>query len=304
MGVGLGVALGLRGVTCVVVERRTELSRIPEGQGLSQRTMEHFWSWGLADELRAARAMPSEHPFGQVTVYGSLLGEHWHAPPARELVQPYYFQRNERLPQYATEQVLRRRMAGLASVESRFGWTATGLAQDADGVRVVVDRDGVQEVLEADYVVGCDGGHSRVREQADIARSATDFEELVALVVFRAPELHEALRRFPDRSTYRVLPPDLKGSWMVFGRVDVGEQFFFHAPVPRGTTPAAFDPRRCCTAPPGSRSRSRSSPSASGTCVSRWPTSTGPDAPSSRGTRRTRTRRTAASASTTASRTP
>lgn len=242
VGVGLAVDLGLRGVSCAVVERRPELSAIPKGQGLSQRTVEHFASWGLVDQLRAARAMPTGHPIGQVTVYRDLTSEFWHAPPARELVAPYYSQANERLPQYRTEEVLRRRIADLPVVDLHIGWRATSVEQDADGVRVVVERDGVQQVLEGDVVVGCDGGHSLVREQADIERSGTDFDELVALVVFRSPQLHEALARFPDRSTYRVMHPDLKGYWMFFGRVDVGEQFFFHAPVPAGTAPADLDP--------------------------------------------------------------
>ncbi|GAA3155586.1 FAD-dependent monooxygenase [Blastococcus jejuensis] len=241
VGVGLAVDLGLRGVSCIVVERRDGLSSIPKGQGLSQRTMEHCWNWGVADDLRAARTMPPGWAIGQVTVYGDLMGEFWHAPPARELVAPYYFQANERLPQYRTEEVLRRRLADLPTVESRWGATATSVEQGDEGVRVVVERDGESEVLTGDYVVGCDGGHSLVREQADIERSGTDFDELVALVVFRSKELHRALERFPDRSTYRVLHPDLKGYWMFFGRVDVGEEFFFHAPVPRGATAATFD---------------------------------------------------------------
>jgi 4-hydroxyisophthalate hydroxylase len=241
VGVGLAVDLGLRGISCAVVERRSRLSSIPKGQGLSQRTLEHLWFWGVADEIRAAREMPEGHPIGQVTVYENLLSEFWHAPPARELVQPYYFQSNERLPQYRTEEVLRRRMAELPSVSSWFGWTATDVQQDADRVRVVIEQDGVEQILEGDYVVGCDGGHSLVREQADIERSGTDFDELVALVVFRSAELHEALKRFPDRSTYRVMHPDLKGYWMFFGRVDVGEGFFFHAPVPPGTTAENVD---------------------------------------------------------------
>jgi 2-polyprenyl-6-methoxyphenol hydroxylase-like FAD-dependent oxidoreductase len=241
VGAGLALDLGLRGVSCAVVERRPGLSRIPKGQGLSQRTMEHVASWGLADELRAARAMPAGHPIGQVTVYQDLLSEFWHAPPARELVAPYYAQANERLPQYRTEEVLRRRLADLPGVDFHVGWRATGVEQDAGGVRVVMERDGVQQVLAGDYVVGCDGGHSLVREQADIERSGTDFDELVALVVFRSPELHRALERFPERSTYRVMHPDLQGYWMFFGRVDVGEEFFFHAPVPPGTTVEDFD---------------------------------------------------------------
>jgi 2-polyprenyl-6-methoxyphenol hydroxylase-like FAD-dependent oxidoreductase len=241
VGVGLAVDLGLRGVSCTVVERRTQLSSIPKGQGLSQRTLEHLWFWGVADEIRAAREMPDGHPIGQVTVYENLLGEFWHAPPSRELVQSYYFQANERLPQYRTEEVLRRRLAELPAVTTRFGWQATDVEQDGDGVRVVIEQDGVRDVLEGDYVVGCDGGHSLVREQADIERAGTDFDELVALVVFRSAELHEALKRFPDRSTYRVMHPDLEGYWMFFGRVDVGEGFFFHAPVPPGTTAENFD---------------------------------------------------------------
>ena len=132
-------------------------------------------------------------------------------------------------------------MATLPGVDSLWGWAATEVEQDDAGVRVTVEQDGERRVLEGDYVVGCDGGHSLVREQADIERQGTDFDELVALVVFRSKELHAFLERFPDRSTYRVMHPDLQGYWMFFGRVDVGEEFFFHAPVPRGATVDTFD---------------------------------------------------------------
>jgi 2-polyprenyl-6-methoxyphenol hydroxylase-like FAD-dependent oxidoreductase len=241
VGIGLALELGLRGIRCVVVEQRTERSMIPKGQGLSQRTMEHMWRWGVAAEIRAARTMPPGYPIGQVTAYESLMGEFWAAPPARELVQPYYFQANERLPQYRTEEVLRGRLATLPHVDVRRGWRATDVQQDADGVRVRIERDGDRQVLAGDYVVGCDGGRSLVREQADIPRSGTDWDELVALVVFRSPELHRALARFPDRSTYRVLHPALNGYWMFFGRVDVGEEFFFHAPASRDTAVNGYD---------------------------------------------------------------
>ncbi len=266
VGVGLAVDLALRGVSCAVVERRTSLSPIPKGQGPSQRTMEHFWSWGIADELRGARTMPQDHPIGQVTVYRSLMGELWHAPPGRELVQPYYAQANERLPQYRTERVLRRRLADLPQAELWSGWTATAVQQDAGGVRVDVTRDGVDQVLAGAYVVGCDGGHSLVRSQADIARSGTDFGELVALVVFRSPELHEALQRFPDRSTYRVMHPDLKGYWMLFGRSMRGSSSSSTRPSHTAAPHRTSTSRSCCTGPPASRSPSPSTTSASGTC--------------------------------------
>src|SRR6185312_2387969 len=129
------------------------------------------------------------------------------------------------------------------SVEARFGWQATGVARHAGGVRVTVENEATQETatLAADYAVGCDGGGSMVREASGIARSGTDFEQLMVLVVFRSRELHEKLKRFPPRSTYRVLHPDFEGYWQFFGRIDVGEGFFFHAPVARDTKREGFD---------------------------------------------------------------
>jgi hypothetical protein len=49
------------------------------------------------------------------------------------------------------------------------------------------------------------------------------------------------LQRFPPRSTYRVVAPYLKGYWAFFGRIDAEENFFFHAPLPEGSTPADLD---------------------------------------------------------------
>jgi hypothetical protein len=63
----------------------------------------------------------------------------------------------------------------------------------------------------------------------------------MALVVFRSRELHEWLKRFPPRSTYRVMHPDFEGYWQFFGRIDVGEGFFFHAPIARDTNRENFD---------------------------------------------------------------
>jgi hypothetical protein len=179
--------------------------------------------------------MPPGYPIGEITAYGDLMSAYWQAPAGRELVRPYYFQDNERLPQYQMEAVLRRKLATLAIVECRFGWTAHGIEQDADGVRVVVeDGQGTRQILAADYAVGCDGARSLVRGQAGIARGETDFERRMVLAVFRSRELSEGLRRFPPRSTYRVMHPDLHGYWKFFGRIDTEEGWFFHAPLPPG----------------------------------------------------------------------
>src|SRR5262245_17400988 len=162
VGVALAVALGLRGISCALVERRLEPQRIPKGQNLTQRSMEHFYFWGIADELRAARILPPEHSMDILVAYRDLGSVYWYTPPQREIVSSYYFQENERLPQYQTEYVLRARMAELANIESRFGWAAQTVEQDSGGARVVIAEEGGagRDTLAADYVVGCDGGHS------------------------------------------------------------------------------------------------------------------------------------------------
>ena len=243
VGVALAVELGLRGIDCALVERYREPQRIPKGQNLAPRTLEHFQRWGIVDALRAERLMPPGIPVSGIVAYGDLTSPYWYAPPQREIVRPYYFQDVERLPQYLMEKVLRAKMAELACVEARFGWSAESIAQDADGVRATIaERDGkARAVLEADYLVGCDGGHSTVRDQAGIARGGADFDQLMVLAVFRSRALHERLERFPLRSTYNALHPDLKGYWQFFGRIDVGEGWFFHAPVPADTTKDNYD---------------------------------------------------------------
>ena len=270
VGVALAVELGQRGIACVLVERHLTPQPIPKGQNLTNRSLEHFYFWRCVDELRAARVMPPDYPIGGVTVYGNLTSPYFHAGQTfggrGAAVRDYYFQSNERLPQYCTEAVLRERVQQLPSVTTLFGWTAERVEQDAHGASVSIAPSGEaaapfyswsadteqqtnrdvsegegRRLLRARYVVGCDGGRSLVRESMGIDRGGRDFDQRMVLAVFRSKELHEFLQRFPPATTYRVMKPELRGYWQFFGRIDVGEGFFFHAPVPRNATPDKFD---------------------------------------------------------------
>lgn len=243
VGMGLAIELGQRGVRCRVVERHHQPQPIPKGQNLTQRTMEHVHFWGAEKALRAARTIPPEYGIGGLTAYGNLLSPHVHDWLQRDLVKPYYFTANERLPQYATEAVLRARVAELPSVTVHLGWDAVAVREDGDGVSVTMaDRGSArQQTLRARFAVGCDGARSRVREQAGITQTLTAHDRLMVLLVFRSRGLHELLQRYPGKSYYNVLHPSLKGYWKFFGRVDLGSTWFFHAPVPAGTTAENFD---------------------------------------------------------------
>lgn len=238
VGLGLAIELGQRGISCVVVERYQQPQRIPKGQNLTQRTMEHFWFWGAEQELRASRVIPREYGIGGITAYRTLLGDYTYDWLQRELVRPYYFADNERLPQYATEAVLRQRAAQIPAIETLYGWRAERVTQDDDGVGVaIVESEGTaRRTLHTEYAVGCDGSRSLVREQVGITQTRTDHDRLMVLLVFRSHQLHRLLERFPGKSYFNVLDPELQGYWKFLGRVDLAPTWFFHAPVPRGTT--------------------------------------------------------------------
>lgn len=243
VGLALAVTLGKAGISCVLIERQTEPSAIPRGQNLTARSLEHFYYWDCADELRAARLLPDGFPIGGITAYQSLASEFWYAPAGRETVADFYYQRSDRLPQHLTESVLRTRLSALGNATTLFGWTAASVRQDAGAVRVTAleDSGSGRCEIEGDYLVGCDGAHSSVREQVGIASAGADFDQRMVLAVFRSRDLHQRLQRFPLRTTYRVLHPELKGYWWFFGRVDADETWFFHAPVPKDATAANVD---------------------------------------------------------------
>lgn len=243
VGMGLAIELGQRGVRTLVIEKYPEPQRIPKGQNLTQRTMEHFHFWGAEQALRAARTIPKDYGIGGLTAYGSLLSSYHYDWLRRELVRPYYFTDNERLPQYATEQVLRKRAAELATVELRYGWSAQSMVQHGDGVELAIgERHGTgKDIVRGQYLVGCDGSGSVVRQAAGITQTLSDHDKLMVLLVFRSKQLSRLLERFPGKSFYNVLHPSLQGYWLFFGRVGLEDDWFFHAPVPREAREGRFD---------------------------------------------------------------
>ena len=111
VGIGLAIELALRGVRSTVIERHARIPPIPKGQNLTQRTMEHFRAWGVEHAIRDASPIPVSFGIGGLTAYGTLLSD-WHYDwYQRVIVRPYYACDNTRLPQYATEAVLRARAA-------------------------------------------------------------------------------------------------------------------------------------------------------------------------------------------------
>ncbi|MFI5783246.1 FAD-dependent monooxygenase [Nocardia sp. NPDC051570] len=148
-GLMLAAELRLGGVDVVVVERRAAgtvgESRAP---GINARSVEIFTQRGLADELLGrGKALPGVL-FSGIPMAPHDLDPGW--PPA--LI----------LPQHETERILAARAVELGV---RFLWSTAvvNLHQDDDRVEVFVEGPSGPAEIRADYLVGCDGGHSAVR---------------------------------------------------------------------------------------------------------------------------------------------
>ncbi len=230
VGLGLAIDLGQRGIRTALIERNETPPRIPKGQNLTQRTMEHMRAWNVEDDIRAAKTIPRGVGLGGITAYGTLLSGYHYDWFKRAAVGQFYGAENERLPQYATEAVLRARVSDLDAVDTFIGWETTDI--DTSATAVNISLNGQTRILDGRYLVGCDGSRSLVRSAAGISESRRDHDRQMVLVVFESPAFFELISRFPDKQFYNVLHPDLDGYWMFFGMVDWGKSFFFHAPIP------------------------------------------------------------------------
>jgi bifunctional hydroxylase/dehydrase len=157
-GLMLAAELRLGGAEVLVLETLAERSGESRGLGLFIRTMEVFDQRGLLPRFGNPASSPLGH-FGGVPLDFSVLGGTHLA--------------NRTVPQSQTEQVLEEWAVELGA-EIRRGHEVAGLTQDDDGVTVeVAGPDGVYEARSR-YLVGCDGGRSKVRKAAGFEFVGTD----------------------------------------------------------------------------------------------------------------------------------
>jgi hypothetical protein len=80
-------------------------------------------------------------------------------------------------PQWRVEEALRLRLDELGGVVE-FGSRLVSFAQSDLGVSAVIDTGTRTETVEAEWLVGCDGGHSTVRKQAGISFEGDTREDI------------------------------------------------------------------------------------------------------------------------------
>ena len=191
VGLALALELGTRGIRCLVVEKRDGSISVPKMSVVSTRNMEICRRWGIADEVRNVVWDPDRQlDFVYVeTLKGTEL--------ARVPVPSYRQRRRSdytpevgcHCPQIYFDPILKRRVSRHKSVQFLYDTTVTGFEQQADGVTVTLQTaDGVRN-LRADYLVGCDGTTSSIREALDIKLEGLGIVARSVNVYFRSEEL-------------------------------------------------------------------------------------------------------------------
>ncbi|HLH58080.1 MAG TPA: FAD-dependent monooxygenase [Streptosporangiaceae bacterium] len=227
VGLAAATELNLHGIACAVLEPRQEVTWLrPRAKTVSARTMEHFRRWGLANTIRERAPLPVS--WSQDIVFCTTL-------TGREITRFHdafglglaggglVAEPGQQAPQPLIEEVLREAVRE-AHYPSLFpGWRVTGLAQDGEEVRVAAeDANGRRATIAAEYVIGCDGARSVVREAIGARFEGNSGGKRSVNVTFRAPGLAHLVPHGPAVQ-YWVLNPAQGG---LIGRLDLADTWW------------------------------------------------------------------------------
>jgi 2-polyprenyl-6-methoxyphenol hydroxylase-like FAD-dependent oxidoreductase len=179
VGAVLALELAHHGVKSIIVDRSTTVSRHPKMDYLNGRSMELLRRLGLDSEIRA-RGVAPQYPFNFIWSrnYDEPPIAVWSYSSVRELTDrigkvndgTMPAEAHQRLQGSLLEEILRDRLRAHPLVDFRAGWSFHDLEQ-VDGrlqVQLVERLSGDRHIVDAAYLVGCDGANGRVRQRVGI----------------------------------------------------------------------------------------------------------------------------------------
>jgi putative polyketide hydroxylase len=230
--VGLSAAMFLtsRGVDCLVVERHHGSSPHPRARGVTARTLEMFDTAGLRN---LPEVPATSGGLGRVRTQSMVSTNREEIPwtpkgavrPSAASSGPHSPHTGAGVAQDQLEPLIRQRAIQLGATVC-LGTELVRFEDRADGVAAwLKDSHGKERTVRADYLIGCDGNRSTVREALGIERQGVGVIQIMRSVLFRA-EL-EAYRL--GVSQWEIEQPGLEaflagygdGRWILMFRDDV-----------------------------------------------------------------------------------
>jgi len=160
-GIAAAHYMGLYGIECVVLEVAREILPYPRAVGMDDEALRVLQGVGVAEP--AVQDMISDVPLRYFNARGVCFAE------VKPTTAEYGWPMRNIFMQQLLEATLREELHKRSTVELRLGHEMLELSQDESGVTLVVKNpEGEVYELEAQYVIGADGGRSGVRKQLGI----------------------------------------------------------------------------------------------------------------------------------------
>jgi 2-polyprenyl-6-methoxyphenol hydroxylase-like FAD-dependent oxidoreductase len=195
VGLALAIELAWRGVHCLVVEQSDGSVDFPTTNLANTRTCEHLRRWGIADRMRFESGYPTDYPRNYLFVTrmngyeiarfdhpanGDPNSRSPYSPEGRLWISKPYF-----------DPVLHAHANSLAHVQILYNTSFESFEQTAQTVvaKIFDQKTGREETVEADYLVGCDGGRSNIRRALGIQYQGVFSQGMNVAVLFASPLL-------------------------------------------------------------------------------------------------------------------
>ena len=230
VGMVLAMNLAAFGVRSILINTEPSSRWHPKGNTHNARTMEHYRRLGIAKKLRVV-GLPADHPTDVVyytTLNGWELARHSlpseqekqaqiaQAAPTDQVPEPLF-----RANQMYVEAELYRHVRTLPLIDARYGWRCTEIVEPSPRrftITIEEVASGRCEELVADYLIGCDGGHSIVRRWLGIGyrgerpSEAAFTSGATCSTHVRAPALYEKVLKRHKRAWHHwTVNPHVRG---------------------------------------------------------------------------------------------
>ena len=238
VGLALAAELGWRGIRCELVEQGDGAITTPKMNEVNTRTMEFCRRWGVADAVRHC-PFPDDHPLDVVFVTslaGHELARMRRPPRAQQQADRHSPVRPQICSQIWFDPILRAFAQEQKGVTLRHRTRLESFAESTGGVTAELrDLDtGKRETIRANYLVGCDGATSAIRDALEIGLGGDGVLGHPLHLFFRAPDLLARCGREPgvfflaiDRgglwANIRIIDP-VNGLWRLMALESDGKQ--------------------------------------------------------------------------------
>jgi 2-polyprenyl-6-methoxyphenol hydroxylase-like FAD-dependent oxidoreductase len=228
IGLALAGDLGWRGVNCTLVERGDGTVGQPKMDMVGIRSMEFCRRWGIVEEVEAAgynRDYPQDCAW-VTNLNGYEFGREFFPSPRDEKPPVHSPQKRERCPQNFFDPVLQRFARRSPTVSLQFDTELVSFEDKGDHVEALVRdvRSGDTRTLRASYLVGCDGGASKVRQTLGIEMVGDAVLTYTTNIIFRCDGLEKLHDKKPG---YRFIFIGPEGTWATLVAINGRDQWRF-----------------------------------------------------------------------------